>query len=163
MIGGAAGAIHPWWAGQRWPTEFLSTNFYAYNRLLLDAAPFLGIGADAAEGVQSRRVPMLPVIGGDRETHHQIVLYSILLLLVSIAPVFLHLLGPVYLVLALILNGMFLWRAVIIWGAPTNAHIWRLYKFSLLYLALLFLAMGIDHLFYTASATLSNIHWHLPL
>jgi protoheme IX farnesyltransferase len=104
---------------------------------------------------------MLPVIAGDRETHRQILLYSILLLLVSLAPVFLGLLGPVYFVLALILNGLFLRDALAIWRGPSEAHIWRLYRYSLVYLALLFLAMGIDHLFYTAPATVIDLHLRL--
>jgi protoheme IX farnesyltransferase len=81
--------------------------------------------------------------------------------LISIAPVFLRLLGPLYLLLALALNGLFLAYAFAIWRSPTYAHTWRLYKFSLLYLALLFLAMGLDHLLYRAPATLVNFHWRL--
>lgn len=100
-------------------------------------------------------VPMLPVIAGDRETQRQIVLYSVLLLIVSLAPVFLYLLGPVYLVSALILNVVFLWQAIDIWRTPNNQLIWRLYKYSLLYLALLFLGMGVDRLFYVAPAAIS--------
>ena len=107
-------------------------------------------------------VPMLPVVAGDRETHRQIVLYSALLLLFSVLPVFLRLLGPVYLVQALILNGVFLWQAVAILRNPSNGNIWRLYKYSLLFLALLFMAMGIDHLFYTMPADVITFHWRLP-
>ena len=90
------------------------------------------------------------------------VIYSVLLLLMSLAPAFLYLLGTVYLICALALNGVFLWQAVDIWRKPTNGNIWRLYKFSLLYLALLFLAMGVDRLFYTPPATLANISISLP-
>ena len=107
-------------------------------------------------------VPMLPVVAGDRETHRQIVFYSILLLLMSILPVFLRLLGPVYLLLTLILNGIFLWQAVDIWRKPTNANVWRLYKYSLLFLALVFVAMGIDHLFYAMPADVITFTVRLP-
>ncbi|MBE2237377.1 MAG: protoheme IX farnesyltransferase [Caldilineaceae bacterium] len=107
-------------------------------------------------------VPMLPVIVGERETHRQILLYSVLLLLISVLPVFLQLLGPVYLVLALLLNGIFVWEAIVIWRTPSNANVWRLYKYSLLFLALIFLAMGIDGLFYTAPADAVNFVLRLP-
>jgi protoheme IX farnesyltransferase len=107
-------------------------------------------------------VPMLPVVAGDRETHRQIVLYSAILLLVSVLPVFLRLMGPVYLGLTLILNGIFLWQAVDIWRKPTNANVWRLYKYSLMYLALVFMAMGIDHLFYTMPADAISFTLRLP-
>jgi protoheme IX farnesyltransferase len=154
VIGGAAGAVPPLvgWAAvsQR---DRAAAGDHVPDRLLLDAAALLGAGADAAERVPAAGVPMLPVIAGERETHRQIVLYSVLLLLISVLPFFLQLLGPVYLVLALVLNGVFLWQAIDIWRKPTNANVWRLYKFSLLYLALLFLAMGVDHLFFTIPPT----------
>ena len=86
----------------------------------------------------------------------------LLLAMMSVAPVFLRLMGPVYLVLALALNGVFLWQAFDIWRRPENPIIWRLYKFSLLYLALLFLAAGLDHLFYTAPAYIADISLALP-
>ncbi|MCS6828357.1 MAG: heme o synthase [Caldilinea sp.] len=107
-------------------------------------------------------VPMLPVVAGERETHRQILLYSILLFLIGVLPVFLRLLGPVYLVLALILNGIFLGQAFDIWRKPTNAAVWRLYKFSLLYLALLFLSMGVDRLFFVPPTNALNFVWRLP-
>ena len=77
-------------------------------------------------------------------------------------PALFLLLGPVYLVMALILNGVFPWQAVAIQRNPTNANVWRLYRYSLLYLALLFVAMGIDGLFYTAPANAVNLIWTLP-
>jgi heme o synthase len=107
-------------------------------------------------------VPMLPVVAGPRETENQMVLYSIILFIISIVPVFLYMLGPVYLVLALILNGVFLWEAVAIRLNPSNNNIWRLYKYSLLYLALLFVAMGIDRLFYIAPQLIGDFTLRLP-
>lgn len=93
-------------------------------------------------------VPMLPVVAGVSETQRQIVLYTLLLLIICIAPVFLQLLGPVYLVAALILNGIFIKQAVDLQQNPTEAKRLRLYIYSLLYLALIFLAMGVDGLFF---------------
>ena len=103
-------------------------------------------------------VPMLPVVAGERETHRQIVIYSVLMILVSALPVFLLMLGPVYLVISLVLNGVFLWDAVEIYRRPTNQKIWRLYKYSLLYLALLFIGMGVDRLFFTLPITDARQH-----
>jgi protoheme IX farnesyltransferase len=105
---------------------------------------------------------MLPVVAGDRETHVQIVLYSVLLLLISLAPVALLMLGPVYLVLSLIINGVFLWQAVHIYLAPSAQTIWRLYRYSLLHLALLFLAMGVDRLFFRPDTALGDIILRIP-
>jgi protoheme IX farnesyltransferase len=111
---------------------------------------------------RAARVPMLPVIAGDRETHRQILLYSILLLLVSLAPAMLQLMGPVYLVAALVLNAVFLKQAWDIWRTPDNKTIWRLYKFSLVYLALLYFAMALDHLFFESTAVALGFHLRLP-
>ena len=164
VIGGAAGSIPPLVGWAAVSNEISLLPIFMFMIIFYWTPPhFWALALVRQKEYKAAGVPMLPVISGDRETHHQIVLYSVILFLISIAPVFLQLLGPVYLVLALILNGMFLWRALKIWGDPTNVHIWQLYKFSLLYLALLFLAMGFDHLFYTAPATLLNIHWALPL
>ena len=69
------------------------------------------------------------------------------------------LLGAGGVLLALLLNGVFLWEAVDIWRKPTNTNIWRLYKYSLLFLALLFLAMGIDHLCFTIPPGALNFSW----
>ena len=57
----------------------------------------------------------------------------------------------------------FFWEAIDIWRKPANAAIWRLYKYSLLFLGLLFVAMGIDHLFYTIPAGAINFVLRLPL
>ncbi|MFN8494961.1 MAG: heme o synthase [Caldilineaceae bacterium] len=164
VIGGAAGSIPPLVGWAAVSNEISLLPIFMFMIIFYWTPPhFWALALVREKEYKAAGVPMLPVVSGDRETHHQIVLYSIILFLISIAPVFLQLLGPIYLVLAVILNGMFLWRAIKIWGDPTHTHIWQLYKFSLLYLALLFLAMGIDHLFYTAPATLLNIHWALPV
>jgi heme o synthase len=99
-------------------------------------------------------VPMLPVIVDERETYRQIVLYSVDYALVRIALVFLRLLGLVYLALALLLNGTFLWFVIDIWRHSSAPKIWRLYRFSIIYLALLVLAMTIEHLFCILSLTI---------
>jgi heme O synthase-like polyprenyltransferase len=60
-------------------------------------------------------------------------------------PSFFGALGPFYLAAALLLGGRLLWYCVQLLREPTvTATAWRMYKFSLLYLALLFVAMGID-------------------
>lgn len=93
---------------------------------------------------------MLPVVVGERETQKQILLYSALLFLISILPAFLQMLGPLYLLAALVLNGYFLYDAWDIWQDPTPLKTWRLYKYSLIYLALLFVVMGMDRVVFRA-------------
>lgn len=89
-------------------------------------------------------VPMMPVARGEAVTRQQILLYSIMLLLISLLPVAFGVLGGIYLLAALVL-GMGLIRAVLLLmreksGAAARAT----YKFSTAYLAFLFMAMILD-------------------
>lgn len=149
VIGGAAGAIPPLVGWAAVANELSLLPIILFLIIFYWTPPhFWALALIRSKEYQAASVPMLPVIAGARETQRQIVIYSVLLLIMSLIPAFLYLLGPVYLISALALNGVFLWQAIDIWRKPTNANIWRLYKYSLLYLGLLFLAMGIDRLFY---------------
>ncbi len=153
VIGGAAGAFPPLvgWAAVTGDISLLPV--FLFLIIFYWTPPhFWALALLRQREYRAAGVPMLPVIAGERETHRQIFLYSVLLAIVSITPALLQLLGPFYLVAAVLLNGLFLRQAWDIWKNPSNQTIWRLYKFSLLYLALLFFAMGIDHLFYAAAA-----------
>jgi protoheme IX farnesyltransferase len=162
VVGGLAGAVPPLvgWAAVANEISLLPLLMVA---IVFYWTPphFWALALMRQKEYRSAGVPMLPVVVGERETHRQIVLYAVLLLLASILPVFLSLLGPFYLVLALLLNGIFVWQAVDIWRYPNNTHIWRLYKFSLLFLALLFLAMGLDRLFYNVPSGAVDFVWRL--
>ena len=163
VIGGAAGAIPPLvgWAAVTNNLSLLP--IFMFMIVFYWTPPhFWALALMRQKEYKAAGVPMLPVIAGSRETQRQIVLYSILLALMSIAPALLHLLGPVYLVLAIVLERHLSVEALDIYRHPTNNTIWRLYKFSLLYLALLFLAMGIDHLFYSGAGLAGDILLHLP-
>ncbi len=163
VIGGAAGAIPPLVGWAAVSNELSLLPIFMFLIVFYWTPPhFWAIALMRQKEYGAAGVPMLPVVAGARETHYQMVLYSALLLLICMAPVFLGLLGPIYLILALILNGIFLGETIAIWRQPTTANIWRLYKFSLLYLALLFLAMGVDHLFYHVPPAVFDLHWHLP-
>jgi len=164
VIGGAAGAIPPLVGWAAVANEISLLPILLFLIVFYWTPPhFWALALMRQKEYRAANVPMLPVVAGDRETHRQIVLYSVLLFLISLAPFFLFLLGPIYLVFALLLNGIFLGQAIDIWRRPTNANTWRLYKYSLLYLALLFLGMGIDHLFYHVPPEIINFAWRLPL
>jgi protoheme IX farnesyltransferase len=93
-------------------------------------------------------VPMLPVVAGDAETRWQIVLYTILMFIVTIMPTPLQMLGPAYLVMAVGLGAIFTYYALRLNREGTTASAWGLYRYSLLYLALLFGAMVIDRIYF---------------
>jgi multidrug resistance protein len=90
-------------------------------------------------------VPMLPVVSGDQATRWQLLVYSVALTLISLIPVVLGWLGAVYGAAALALGGLLIAAALRLIRQPTGVATWRLYTYSLLYLALLFTFMAIDH------------------
>lgn len=89
-------------------------------------------------------IPMLPVTHGESYTRLHILLYSVILLLVSLLPFLTGMSGLVYLTGALALGGRFLWRAWVLYrGRPQAAM--ALFRYSISYLMLLFLVLLVDH------------------
>jgi protoheme IX farnesyltransferase len=89
-------------------------------------------------------VPMMPVVHGEAETRRQIVLYTTLLLILTLLPVAFGFFGAVYAAAAVALGGLFLTFAVRLQRRADRASALRTYLYSLLYLALLFGAMVLD-------------------
>jgi protoheme IX farnesyltransferase len=89
-------------------------------------------------------VPMLPVVRGESETRRQILLYAVLLWAVTQLPFCAGGLGTLYLVSSLVLGGLFIAGAVVLYRRADRRSALRLYLFSLAYLALLFGAMVAD-------------------
>lgn len=152
VIGGAAGALPPviGWAAV--------TGNVGVPALLLFALVFywtpphfwalaLRIKGDyAAAGV-----PMLPVVRGVPETARQIALYTVLLVAISLVFFAVARMGPLYLAAALVLGGLFLWRAFTLWRQAASpegslAQAVRLYRYSISYLTMLFAAVALDSL-----------------
>jgi protoheme IX farnesyltransferase len=90
-------------------------------------------------------IPMLPVTHGEHYTKIHIVLYTLVLLAVSLTPYVIHMSGPLYLACALGLGARFLyWTAVLYRDTRPHAAI-NTFKFSIYYLFLLFIALLVDH------------------
>jgi heme o synthase len=94
---------------------------------------------------------MLPVVRGIPETTRQIGLYTILMVAISLILFAVGRMGPIYLVAALVLGGLFLRQAWGLWRRgdseeESTAGAIRLYKYSISYLTLLFAAIAIDTL-----------------
>jgi heme o synthase len=92
----------------------------------------------------SAGVPMLPVVRGEEETRRQILLYTILLVTVTLLPAAFGMFDGIYLVVALLLGSAFTAMALRLRRLADRRSALRLYLFSLAYLALLFAAMVID-------------------
>jgi protoheme IX farnesyltransferase len=144
VIGGAAGAVPPLvgWAAATgslaWPALALFLIVFLWTPPHFWALALL-IKRDYA----AARIPMLPVVRGDRETTRQIMLYSLVLVAFSVVPFAAGWFSAVYLVAALALGGVFLWLAVVLRRKTTPRRSATLFHYSLLYLALLFVAAAV--------------------
>jgi protoheme IX farnesyltransferase len=145
VIGGAAGAVPPLvgWAAATGnltvPALFLFLIVFFWTPPHFWALALLIKRNYAAAGI-----PMLPVVRGERETVKQIVIYSLVLVGVTVVPFAWGTLGLVYLVAALALGAGFIWLALQLARRTTPKRASLLFHSSLLYLALLFIAAAID-------------------
>ena len=152
VIGGAAGALPPligWVA---------VTGSVGLPALLLFAIVFYwtpphfwALSLRIRKDYAAAGVPMLPVVKGIAETTRQIGLYAVLMVAVSLILFAVGRMGLIYLIAAVVLGAIFLWQAYGLWrrGASeeaSTAGAIRLYKFSISYLSLLFLAIAVDAL-----------------
>ncbi|HEY5545548.1 MAG TPA: heme o synthase [Gemmatimonadaceae bacterium] len=146
VIGGAAGAFPPLvgWAATTGTVDL--TAIYLFLIVFYWTPPHFWALALLKQADYGRAgVPMAPVVWGERETMGQMLWYTILLIALTVLPVAYGAFGAIYLVSALALGGALLWGVIRMRRAkPWTAAAWWVYKYSLLYLALLFVAMVID-------------------
>jgi len=147
VIGGAAGALPPviGWAAVTGRIEIPALLLFAVV-FYWTPPHFWALALRISRDYASARIPMLPVVSGVQETGRQILLYTVLLVVVSIILWPVARMGAIYLGAAVILGAIFLWQAVRLWRTGTGAGAIGLYKFSITYLTLLFLAIAVDAL-----------------
>ncbi len=90
-------------------------------------------------------LPMLPVTHGKQFTRLHILLYSLALFATTLLPFIVRMSGLLYLACALVLSGMFVLHAWRLYKEYSDAQARKLFRFSILYLALLFAALLVDH------------------
>ncbi|MGI8925645.1 MAG: heme o synthase [Tepidiformaceae bacterium] len=145
VIGGAAGAFPPMvgWAAVTGDISLAPVVMFAI--IFFWTPPhFWALSLRLKDDYAHAAVPMLPVTAGPALTRLQIFRYSVLLVLVTLTLAPTAELRWVYLGSALVLGGGFAWLALRLWQQPDITSPMTLYKYSLLYLALLFIAMGAD-------------------
>ncbi len=145
VIGGAAGAVPPLvgWAAA---TGNLTVPALLLFLIVFFWTPphFWALALLIKRDYAAAGIPMLPVVRGDRETVRQIVLYSFVLVAVTVVPFLWGTLGLAYLVAALALGAGFIWLALRLARRTTPRRAALLFHSSLLYLALLFVAAALD-------------------
>ena len=145
VIGGAAGAVPPLvgWAAVAGHVDpaawylfaivfyWTPPHFWALSLLMKDEYARVG-------------VPMMPVVRGEDETRRQIVLYTVLLVILTMLPVLFGFFGAIYAAVAVPLGIAFLTLSVRLQRIADRRAALRTYLFSLAYLAALFVAMVLD-------------------
>ena len=145
VIGGGAGAIPPLvgWAaatgGLSIPSLFLFAIVFLWT-----PPHFWALAIVRRKDYARAGVPMLPVVKGEAETRRQILIYTLELVALTLLMPVLHLAGSVYLIGALVLGGGLIYAAwrVIKLGGNKTAYV--MYRYSSMYLALLFLVLVVD-------------------
>ena len=148
VIGGAAGAFPPLvgWAAVTGRIDLLGV--YLFLIVFYWTPPhFWALALLKQRDYERAGVPMAPLVWGERETIRQMLSYTAILIPVTLLPVAFGALGPLYLAAAVLLDLTLLLGVLrVARGSRWTAAAWSLYKFSLLYLALLFAAMVADRL-----------------
>ncbi|MGZ3707230.1 MAG: heme o synthase, partial [Bdellovibrionota bacterium] len=138
VIGGAAGATAPLigWAAATGHVSPLA--WVLFLVVFLWTPPhFWALAIAISDDYRAAKVPMLPVTHGEGRTRLEILVYTVLLIPVTVLPYFLHASGKIYLVSALALGGFYLWKTVQLLGRETKADAKKLFWISIVYLFLL--------------------------
>jgi heme o synthase len=142
VIGGAAGAVPPLVAWAAVTGHLSGTAIYLFAIVFYWTPPhFWALSLLMKDEYASAGVPMLPVVRGEAETRWQILLYTILLVAVTLLPFAFGVFDGLYFVAALLLGSAFTAMALKLRRDAERRTALKLYLFSLAYLALLFAAM----------------------
>jgi protoheme IX farnesyltransferase len=112
--------------------------------LLWTPPHFWALALLLAPHYEAAQIPMLPVVRGPTATTRQVLAYTLVLAMATLAPAVAGTFGPVYLVCAALLDGVFCVLAWRLWRQSNAARAAVLFHYSLLYLALLFVAVAVD-------------------
>jgi protoheme IX farnesyltransferase len=146
VIGGAAGAFPPLvgWAAVTGGVDLTALHLFA---IVFYWTPphFWALALLKQHDYAKAGVPMAPLVWGERDTLDEMLRYAIVLVALTLLPVTLGALGVWYLVVAVALGGAFLASLFQLrQKSASTRHAWRTYRLSLVYLALLFVAMAAD-------------------
>ncbi|MGZ8491972.1 MAG: heme o synthase [Gemmatirosa sp.] len=153
VIGGAAGAFPPLvgWAAVTGRVDLAA--LYLFLIVFYWTPPhFWALALLKQKDYGRAGIPMAPLVWGERQTMDQMLWYTVVLLALTILPVAFGAFGWIYLASAIVLGGLLLRGVLQVRSLDRKQEIWTkaawwTYKYSLLYLALLFVAMVVDRAF----------------
>ena len=147
VIGGGAGAIPPMvgWAAA---TGHLDMPAWILFLIIFMWTPphFWALALVRSNEYARAGVPMMPVIRGEAETRKQMLIYTVLLVFLSLSLSVFHFAGNIYLVSALLLGVGLIFAAWRVYRTDSNKIAWQMYRYSSMYLMLLFIALMVDAL-----------------
>lgn len=148
VVGGAAGSVPPLvgWAAVTHTIGAPALGLFAL--IFLWTPPhFWSLALTTETDYGKAKIPMFPNVYGKERTKREILYYSILLVAASLSLYPLHVMGAFYFAAAAVLGGVFLLDALRTWRERTSTlAAQRLFRYSLLYLALLCVVMMIDRI-----------------
>ena len=145
VIGGAAGAAAPLIADAAVNGTLTPAGLLLFGIVFFWQPPHVwAIALYRKRDYEAAGIPMLPSVIGDQPTRWRMLWYTLGLIPVTLAPVALGLLGPVYLAVALGMNAWFVWAAVRVLRERSDDAARRMFHVSLAYLFSLFLAMNVE-------------------
>jgi protoheme IX farnesyltransferase len=148
VIGGASGAMPPVLGWTAVTGELASDALLLFLIIFAWTPPhFWALALYRKREYAKAGVPMLPVTHGDRYTRLHVLLYTLILFAVSLLPVATAMSGLIYLAAAVALGGVFAWYAFRIYFVYSDGLAQRTFRYSILYLSLLFAALLADHYF----------------
>lgn len=149
VIGGASGAMPPVLGWTAVTGEIASDALLLFLIIFAWTPPhFWALALYRKKEYASIGMPMLPVTHGDQYTKLQVLLYTVILCVITILPYVTQMSGLIYLVSSTILNGIFMYYAVEIYRNYSDQLAREAFRYSILYLALLFVALLVDHYFF---------------
>ncbi len=148
VIGGAAGAAPPVLGWTSVTGEIHADALLLFLIIFVWTPPhFWALAIAKREDYARVGIPMLPVTHGNAYTRRFILLYTVLLVVVTIMPYLTGMSGLIYLSSALLLGGRFLWYAVVLMSDKGLELPMRVFRYSINYLMILFAALLVDHYF----------------
>ena len=148
VIGGAAGAAPPVLGWTSVTGEIHSDALLLFLIIFTWTPPhFWALAIAKIEDYERVGIPMLPITHGEKFTRRHILLYTVLMLIVTVIPYLTGMSGLIYLVAAIGLGARFLWYAVRMQRDMDKHLPMQVFRFSISYLMFLFAALLIDHYF----------------
>jgi protoheme IX farnesyltransferase len=146
VIGGAAGATPPVLGWSTMTGHVTADALILFGIIFAWTPPhFWALAIYRKEDYAKADIPMLPVTHGVEFTQLHIMLYTVILILVTVFPFLTGMSGLIYLTGALVLGGKFLWMTIELKRTQSPLLAWQTFKYSIWYLMLLFAFLLIDH------------------